>query len=434
MGDTERPSQHEPAGPIVFTRAAHSLGVIVAQKNLGDALRASGEQQSGIAELEQAVSAYDEALQELKGPRPKRAPLWGQVHLQKAIALRLCFARTHQASYLHEAETSFREALSEFTPETTPVEWAKSELGLGLNFVELSASEGGFSYLTNAVQAFQRALTRKQDLPPETRSALYEVLGTVLARLGEASGPMQTPGAGVNASHGGRIAILRQADAAFREALKDRNAGSSEWAATQLSLGIVLTSVGTAERDSVTLRQAIECFQSALKVETRDRSPLKWAATQTELGTALAMSAELAKGNKFVDAEATMYLDQAIAAYREALTERRSDIAPLDWAQTEHNLGNALLSRAGYPGATRTLVEDAASAYRAALTVWYGRPTIDRWNGPMRSETSAPCWQLWANWTRMSLSFGKQSTRSLWQSAALSNCMKTQRQQGRRTP
>src|SRR6185295_6502426 len=86
MGDTERPSQHEPAGPIVFTRAAHSLGVIVAQKNLGDALRASGEQQSGIAELEQAVSAYDEALQELKGPRPKRAPLWGQVHLQKAIA------------------------------------------------------------------------------------------------------------------------------------------------------------------------------------------------------------------------------------------------------------------------------------------------------------------------------------------------------------
>jgi tetratricopeptide (TPR) repeat protein len=372
-----------------WTRAAHSLGFIVAQKNLGDALLESGLQQSGIVELEQAVSAYDEALRELKEPRPERAPIWSEVHLKKALALRLCFTRTRQASYLQKAVTSFREALREFAPETAPFDWALSESELGFTFVELSASEGGDSYLTNAAQAFQQALTRKQDLSPELRSAVYGQLGMALARLGQVSETVKTPSLGVEASHDGRIAILRQADAALREALKDANAGSSEWADTQHNLGNVLTSVGTAERDIATLRQAVECYRSALKVETRDRSPLKWAAIQNELGTALAMSAILAKGNKSLDAEAATYLDQAIAAFREALTERRRDIEPLDWAATEHNLGNALWSRARHHDATRAVIEEAASAYRAALTVWTPKDRPVHWAYGQRDLGSA---------------------------------------------
>jgi hypothetical protein len=99
MGDTERPSQHEPAGPIVFTRAAHSLGVIVAQKNLGDALRASGEQQSGTAELEQAVSAYDEALQEPEGSAPQTCPSVGAGPLAEGDRLEALF-RSYPSSLI----------------------------------------------------------------------------------------------------------------------------------------------------------------------------------------------------------------------------------------------------------------------------------------------------------------------------------------------
>ena len=51
-------------------------------------------------------------------------------------------------------------------------------------------------------------------------------------------------------------------------------------------------------------------------------------------------------------------LEEAVAAYRAALSERTRERVPLDWAQTQNNLGNALLrlgeresgagARAGY--------------------------------------------------------------------------------------
>ena len=49
----------------------------------------------------------------------------------------------------------------------------------------------------------------------------------------------------------------------------------------------------------------------------------------------------------------TAHLEEAVAAYRAALEERTRERVPLDWAMTQNNLGNALLSwasaRAGRP-------------------------------------------------------------------------------------
>jgi hypothetical protein len=54
--------------------------------------------------------------------------------------------------------------------------------------------------------------------------------------------------------------------------------------------------------------------------------PLRWAATQNNLGNALRILGEGATG--------TSELEEAVAAYRNALMELTRERAPLEWATT----------------------------------------------------------------------------------------------------
>jgi hypothetical protein len=62
--------------------------------------------------------------------------------------------------------------------------------------------------------------------------------------------------------------------------------------------------------------------------------PLEWAGTQNILGNALARLGERESG--------TARLEEAVAAYRDALKEYTRERVPLDWAVTQNNLGQAL--------------------------------------------------------------------------------------------
>ena len=61
---------------------------------------------------------------------------------------------------------------------------------------------------------------------------------------------------------------------------------------------------------------------------------IHWATTQNNLGNALANLGERESG--------TERLDQAVAAYTEALKERTRERVPLDWAATQSNLRDAI--------------------------------------------------------------------------------------------
>ena len=54
--------------------------------------------------------------------------------------------------------------------------------------------------------------------------------------------------------------------------------------------------------------------------------PLDWATTQNNLGAALSTLGQRESG--------TEHLDEAVAAYRDALKERTCERVPLDWAQS----------------------------------------------------------------------------------------------------
>ena len=95
-----------------------------------------------------------------------------------------------------------------------------------------------------------------------------------------------------------------------------------------------LRQFGYERGDNTVLAQAIGVCRMTLQEITRERVPLDWAQTQDNLGNALRSLGERESG--------TGRLEEAVKAYREALQERTRERVPLDWAQTQNNLGNAL--------------------------------------------------------------------------------------------
>src|SRR5262245_21354543 len=81
--------------------------------------------------------------------------------------------------------------------------------------------------------------------------------------------------------------------------------------------------------DNDALRSAIERRLGLIGLNPRERAPLEWAESQYNLGFALLRLGEREAG--------IANLEQAVLAYREALKERTRERVPLDWAQTQHN-------------------------------------------------------------------------------------------------
>jgi tetratricopeptide (TPR) repeat protein len=103
------------------------------------------------------------------------------------------------------------------------------------------------------------------------------------------------------------------------------------------------------------LQVAIELANRALK---RTHPPKERGDWHNLLGNALQTLGERESG--------TARLEEAVSAYRAALEERTRDRVPLDWAMTQNNLGNALATLGERASGTARL-EEAVSAYRAAL-------------------------------------------------------------------
>jgi tetratricopeptide (TPR) repeat protein len=129
---------------------------------------------------------------------------------------------------------------------------------------------------------------------------------------------------------------------------------------TQNNLGNALSRLGERESGTARLEEAVAAYRDALQEWTRERVPLQWAGTQNNLGNALSSLGERESG--------MARLAEAVAAFRDALQERTRERVPLDWAMTQNNLGNALSSLGERESGTARL-EEAVAAYRDALAV-----------------------------------------------------------------
>ena len=313
----------------------------------GNALDTFGEQKGEAEPLNDAVTAYREALKEWTR---ERVPLyWAGTQNNLGNALETLGEREPGTTRLEEAVTAYREALKERTRERVPLYWAMMQNNLGNALRSLGERESGTTHLEEAVTAFHEALEEQtRERVPLDWADTQNNLGNALTRLGE-----REPGA----------VRLEEAVAAFREALKERTRERVplDWATTQNNLGGALETLGEREAGTTRLEEAVAAFREALEEWTRKRVPLDWATAQNNLGAALERLGERQAG--------TTRLEEAVVACREALKERTRERVPFDWAMTQNNLGTALRSLGERESGT-TRLEEAVAAFREALKEW----------------------------------------------------------------
>ncbi len=304
-----------------------------------DALQTIGETLLDTPLLLTAISGYRALLRDWT--RESNPEAWARTQNKLGTALQTLGERGDEDA-LHEAIGAFRLALEVRTRDAAPTQWAATQNNLGAVLAMLGARDEGA--LREAIAAFRSALeVRTRDAAPAQWAGTQNNLGNALQMLGAR----------------GDEAALRQAIAAYRLALevRTRDAAPAQWALTQNNLGNALTTLG--ERgDEDALREAVAAYSLALELTTRDVAPARLAMTQNNLGAALQTLG--ARGDEAA-------LRQAIAAHRLALEVHTRDAAPADWAATQNNLGNALQTL-GARGDEAAL-KDAIAAYRLALEV-----------------------------------------------------------------
>lgn len=135
-------------------------------------------------------------------------------------------------------------------------------------------------------------------------------------------------------------------------------------------LGDALSTLGTREPGTDRLEQAVEAYREAISIYTQRDVPFQWARAQHSLGLTLAGLA----GRE----GSTEQLAQAVAAYRAALEVLTRERKPRYWAAVQGNLGTAL-RRLGELETGTARIEAAVAAHRAALVVFTRERAPDDW-------------------------------------------------------
>jgi tetratricopeptide (TPR) repeat protein len=126
-----------------------------------------------------------------------------------------------------------------------------------------------------------------------------------------------------------------------------------------MNLGNALGTLGERESGTARLEEAVAAYREALQENTRERVPLEWALTQMNLGNVLATLSERESG--------TARLEEAVSAYREALQENTRERVPLKWAKSTGNKGVALMLLAERRGDAK-MAQHAVQQIETAFT------------------------------------------------------------------
>ena len=122
---------------------------------LGNTLLNLGNRERGTARLEEAVTAYDQTLQEMTRERVPREWAAAQHNLGNAL-LRLG-ERESGTARLKEAISAYQAALQEETRERVPLDWALSTGNQGEALMLIASRNGDVVAAESAVQQIQAA-------------------------------------------------------------------------------------------------------------------------------------------------------------------------------------------------------------------------------------------------------------------------------------
>jgi tetratricopeptide (TPR) repeat protein len=142
------------------------------------------------------------------------------------------------------------------------------------------------------------------------------------------------------------------------------------WAAIQCDLGDVLSTLGRQEGRADRFEAAVEAFRKALAQYSSDTAATRRAEIQTKIGTALMGIADHQAG--------TGTLEHAARNFREALEIFALESASPRWAEVQTSLGSCLM-RLGERETETGSFEQAVQAYTQALTEYAPERTPLLW-------------------------------------------------------
>ncbi len=249
------------------------------------------------------------------------------------------------------------EQLPELLNDVGNLYWMLSRCG--------DVTEPALKYLEQAIAAYQQALRKLDGVGPTYSQAMIQ------NNLGSAYGDL--------ARYGDTSQNLQKSIQAYEAALRDHPADqeTARYAATQNNLGTAYWNLAQQEHPIAHLQSAISAYNEALRYYDPAQEPLHFAMIQNNLGTAywnLAQCDAKSTGNLDdpLDTLPEDFLRLAIAAYRVALIYRTQEAAPVPYAATQNNLGTAYWHLANRPSTQHDdyleYLQQAIAAYREAVS------------------------------------------------------------------
>ena len=342
--------------------------------------------------------------------------LWAELHIELGNALR----RNHQGDkrvQLMRAITCFDIALTMYTREETPTDWAKAQQNRGIALSDLvwllEDTEEQVKALRTAIICYDAVLTvytheaapfdwaeaqnnkatalstlawlQKNMGKAERVEALHAALGcydaalTVFTRETAANWAMAENNKG-NAlttlagllEDAERVGKLQAAIICYDNALLEQRCepDSTDWAATQYNKGNALRklaalSEGTEQAEK--LRAAVTCYNNVLLARSPGETPANWITMQDVKANMLKDLVELLKGKERVEK-----LREVIACYDAVLTIATHAEMPTTWAKMQHNKGIALRDLAGMSEGNERAekLREAIACYDAVLSIY----------------------------------------------------------------
>ncbi|MGK7901529.1 MAG: CHAT domain-containing protein, partial [Hormoscilla sp.] len=249
-----------------------------------------------------------------------------------------------KAENIEQAIAALGLALSVYTFEAFPLDWALTQNNLGSAYWQRIKGDKAEN-IEQAIAAYGQVLSVL------TKEAYSQSWALTQNNLGTAYD---------NRIKGDKAENIEQAIAAYSQALSvlTKEAFPQDWARTQNNLGNAYKNRIKGD-NAQNIEQALAASGKALSVLTKEAFPQKWASTQNNLGSAYW---QRIKGDKAEN------IEQALAAFGLALSVRTKEAFPFDWAGTQNNLGGAYIDR--IKGDKAENIEQAIAALGQALSVW----------------------------------------------------------------
>jgi tetratricopeptide (TPR) repeat protein len=346
----------------------------ILRRFLDDKLRAA-EALAQTSKLEQAARVLESVTKRID--RARYPEWWAEMQLHWGAAL-FALGSSGEAAQsirsLRAAVAAYQNALLVYTKESSAKDWVMTQNNLGLAYLELGKRSDGAEARQNFGEAWA-ALQRAADTKTKDR----EAHATTLYAFGYAAQSF----AG-RLSGAGAVEALRIAVNAYTEAVKRYTKQSQpiSWAMTQNSLGSAYQDLARWQNFGeavASLRSALTAYGNALDVYTKESHPQEWAMVRNNMGDAAQNIQSFAKQlNEEVSAQAQR---QAVQCYQDALQVYTKESLPQRWALTQHNLGNVYARAAEGLSGAKTVddLRTAIKAYQNALQVYTKESLPQNW-------------------------------------------------------